>query len=249
MPAHAFSETDRLMARPSDFSEEPQAVSARTCWNNWLRSDVTPHDGLIRKDHRLIQAILDRPQSATSLRRLLRNPLGFVWAYGLGWSEPENSPEPLTLEPLAFGNLVPSVLEQALDEIEKAGGLANADSYTVEAAVDSATKAVSLNWLGEFAVPPAIVWQQTVQEAQLKARLALAHRDETLRPAKSYGEVAFGGTSTKSGSPLPWDTELPVAIPDTGFTIRGYIDRLDLSGDGKHAHVWDYKTGGIPRER
>ena len=35
----------------------------------------------------------------------------------------------------------------------------------------------------------------------------------------------------------------PVTIPDAGFNIAGYIDRLDISGDGKRALVRDYKTG------
>ena len=35
-------------------------------------------------------------------------------------------------------------------------------------------------------------------------------------------------------------------IPDTGFRIAGYIDRLDLSTDGRHALVRDYKTGRTP---
>ena len=40
----------------------------------------------------------------------------------------------------------------------------------------------------------------------------------------------------------------PVAIPDTGFRIRGHIDRLDISGDGRHALVRDYKTGRVPKD-
>jgi hypothetical protein len=32
-------------------------------------------------------------------------------------------------------------------------------------------------------------------------------------------------------------------IPDTEFNIAGYIDRLDISGDGTRALVRDYKTG------
>ena len=77
LPAHAFSETDRLMARPQEFSANPQAISAQGCWRDWRRIEITPHDGLVRPDHPLILAILSRTQSASSLRRLLRNPLSF----------------------------------------------------------------------------------------------------------------------------------------------------------------------------
>ncbi len=75
VPVHAFSETDRLMARSQEFGAEPQAVSAQGCWRDWRRSEITAHDGLIRADHPLVLAILGRTQSASSLRRLLRNPL------------------------------------------------------------------------------------------------------------------------------------------------------------------------------
>jgi hypothetical protein len=42
MPIHAFSETDRLMARPQEFAADAQAVSARACWRNWRRFEITP---------------------------------------------------------------------------------------------------------------------------------------------------------------------------------------------------------------
>ena len=37
-------------------------------------------------------------------------------------------------------------------------------------------------------------------------------------------------------------------IPGTGFKIAGYIDRLDISGDGRQAMVLDYKTGRVPKD-
>src|SRR6185437_15050 len=73
VPVHAFSETDRLMARPQEFGADPQAVSAQSCWRNWRRNEITANDGLIRSDHPLVLAIINRTQSASSLRRLLRN--------------------------------------------------------------------------------------------------------------------------------------------------------------------------------
>ena len=38
-------------------------------------------------------------------------------------------------------------------------------------------------------------------------------------------------------------------IPGAGFRIQGYIDRLDISGDGRRALVRDYKTGKPPKDR
>lgn len=246
-PVHAFSETDRLMARPQEFATDPQAVSARDCWSDWRQAEITPHDGLVRADHPVIHAILSRTQSASSLRRLLRNPLSFVWVYAFGWREPQSSAEPLVLDALGIGDLVHLVLDRALRDLETGDGLASADAETIEAAVARAAQAVAADWESERPVPPAVIWSRTLDDARVMAGRALSYGDEALPGARSYGEVPFGGSEPKSDAKTPWDTSAPVTIPDTGFKIAGYIDRLDISGDGKRALVRDYKTGRPPR--
>ncbi|GAB5429173.1 MAG: PD-(D/E)XK nuclease family protein [Devosia indica] len=246
-PAHAFSETDRLMARPGEFAADPQAVSAQGCWRDWRQIEITPHDGLVRADHPLVLAILGRTQSASSLRRLLRNPLSFVWIYAFGWREPQSSAEPLVLDALGIGDLVHLVLDHALRDLEAGGGLAAADAQTIEAAVARAAQAVAAEWESERPVPPAVIWGRTLDDARMLANRALSYGDDLLPGARSYGEVPFGGSQPKSGAQTPWDSSTPVTIPDTGFNIAGYIDRLDIAGDGKRALVRDYKTGRPPR--
>jgi hypothetical protein len=105
VPTHAFSETDRLMARPQDFTREPQAISATACWRNWHRKEITPHDGLVRTEQPLILAIVERTQSASSLRLLLPNPVAFVWRYGMHLRTPESGTEPLVLDPVGAGTV------------------------------------------------------------------------------------------------------------------------------------------------
>ncbi len=246
-PVHAFSETDRLLARPQEFATDPQAVSAQGCWRDWRRAEITAHDGLIRADHPLVINILSRTQSASSLRRLLRNPLNFVWVYAFGWREPQSSAEPLVLDALGVGDLVHMVLDRALRHLEAAGGLSSADGGAIETAVGRAAQAVSADWESERPVPPAVIWGRTLDDARLMAGRALSYGDDLLPGARSYGEVPFGGSEPKSEAETPWDPNAPVTIPDTGFNIAGYIDRLDISGDGKRALVRDYKTGRPPR--
>jgi hypothetical protein len=246
-PVHAFSETDRLMARPHDFAADPQAVSAQGCWRDWRRAEITAHDGLVRTDHPLVLAILGRTQSASSLRRLLRNPLSFVWVYAFGWREPQSSAEPLVLDALGVGDLVHMVLDRALRDLEAAGGLASASADAVEAAVARAAEAVAADWESERPVPPAVIWQRTLDDARLMAARALSYGDDLLPGARSYGEVPFGGSEPKSEAEMPWAPSETVTIPNTGFNIAGYIDRLDISGDGKRALVRDYKTGRPPK--
>ncbi len=243
IPEHAYSETDRLTARRGDFQVLPQAVTAAACWRDWYRAEITPHDGLVRPNHPAIRTLLDRTQSASSLRRLLRNPIGFVWQYGLRWRSPETGENPLVLDGLATGDLVHRILESALRTLEANGGLAGAAAEEIAAAVDGAAQSVAGLWQAERAVPPRIIWRRTLDEVRELSRRALSFKDEQFRGARAFGEVPFGGAEPISDAALPWDAAMTVEIPGTGFRIRGYIDRLDVSALGRAALVRDYKSG------
>lgn len=246
-PEHAFSETDRLMARPDEFGSDMQAAGAKSCWTDWRRDAVTPHDGMIRADHPLILEILNRTQSASSLKSLLRNPLGFVWRYALNWKTPQSSTEPLVLDALQTGDLIHMVLDRTLRVLEASGGLALADTRAIEAAVASAATEIASEWEAGRPVPPGVIWGRTLTDARDLSARALAY-DEHAPGTISYGEVPFGGSEIKSDAELPWSAGIPVDIPGAGFQVKGYIDRLDVSGDGKIALVRDYKTGRPPKD-
>ena len=179
---------------------------------------------------------------------LLRNPLGFVWHYGLDWRAPDSGDDPLVLDPLAMGNLIHHTLERALRTLEANGGVANASERRIAAAVDAAATNVARDWESEHKVPPPVIWRRTLDEVRALGSRALAFREGDLATARAYGEVPFGGAEPKPDGAIPWDAEAPVAIPDTGFRIRGYIDRLDISADGRNALVRDYKTGRVPKD-
>lgn len=245
-PEHAFSETDRLLARPREFRALPQAIAADACWRAWQRPEITPHDGLVRPGHPLIEAILERTHSASSLRLLLRNPLGFLWQYGLHWRAPESGEDPLVLNPLAMGDLVHLTLDRALRTVESSGSLATATREQIERAVDEAILTLGGLWETERAVPPRVIWRHTLDEARDLSQRALTFEDERLPGARSVGEVPFGGAKPRTEGGWPWDITAAVQIPGCGFRINGYIDRLDLSGDGHRALVRDYKTGRAP---
>ena len=245
-PEHAFSEADRLLARPAEFAATEEARFAICCWQNWHSYGITPHDGLIRPSHPLLVAILNRTQSASSLRRLLRNPIGFVWSYGLHWRQPKNSADPLTLDPPTFGNLVHAVLDRALQQLAARGSLINSSSAQIFRAVESATALTAAVWETEAGVPPRVIWRRTLDEAQTLALAALTYDEQKLHGAISFSEVPFGGKSPNSMAPLPWDPSREVIIPDTAIRIGGYIDRLDFAAESKQALVRDYKTGKLP---
>lgn len=247
IPPQAFSETDRLLARTDEFKTTPQAVSAADCWADWRRDALTPHDGVVRADHPMVGAILGRVQSASSLKTLLRNPLGFVWRYGLHFRAPESGSDPLVLDALAFGNLIHSILESALRSIEASGGLTSATAARIVAAIDAASRAAADTWRATQATPPALIWERTLSEARRLSEQALEYRDDAVPNARAYCEVPFGGSAAKSRDIPPWDPATPVEIPGTGFRVAGYIDRLDVSADRRRALVRDYKTGKTPK--
>ena len=186
IPAHAFSETDRLTARPEEFRSLPQAMSADACWRNWRREELTPHDGILRSEHPAVRATLEQLHSASSLRLLLRHPLGFVWRYGLGWRSPESAREPFSLDPLAMGELVHETLERALRDLEADGGLAAADPEQIAAAVGSSVAGVAERWERERPVPPRVLWERSLAEARELGVRALSFGDGAIPGARGF---------------------------------------------------------------
>jgi hypothetical protein len=241
---HAMSEADRLAARLPEFRCLPLARTAATCWSNWQDSAVTAHDGEVRPGHPLLQAIADRTHSASSLKRLLRNPIGYMWEYGLGWNAPELVAEQLTLDAAASGNLVHEILDLALQRLEADGGLSQANAGQVTAALDAASAVAAANWAAQAELPPAAIWRHTLAQARQLGFAALTMNVVPSPAGRAYGEVAFGGARPKAGA-QPWDPAAQVEIPIPGGALRiaGYIDRLDISPDGQQVLVRDYKTG------
>jgi len=218
------------------------------CWRNWHSQEVSTHDGLVRAGHPIVLRALDQVQSATSLQTLLRDPLGFIWRYALGWRPVVVEDEPLSLDPRAFGELVHELLGRAVDALEPDPGFGRAARHEVEAALATAVQAVHDTWPLSRSVPPPLLWRYTLESAGELALRALT-LDPMFQPGtRSWTELPFGEPASPSaGRELPWDAATPVEIPQTGIRIRGRIDRLDLRTDAVAVQVSDYKTGTRPR--
>ena len=252
IPGHAASESDRLAARRREFAALPLAQSAARTWIDWRSEKLTAHDGLISTGHPMLLRALDRTQSATSLSRLLRDPLGYLWTYGFGWKAPEETEEPLTLDALAFGSLLHEFLGESINRLEgsRHGALACASHREIERTVTTAANAVAGRWAAERPVPPPVIWRRKCEEARELAVAALTRDEAPLPGQRTWAEVQFGypglrRDSSGSGSP-PWDLSTPVYIDGTRIRIGGFIDRLDLSEDRRRARVTDYKSGKYP---
>lgn len=252
-PEHAATGSDRLLARTAEFAALPLARGAHLTWTDWHREAITGHDGLVRPNHPLLLRALDRRQSASSLVKLVRDPLGYLWTYGFGWSEPEETDEPLNLDALAFGNLLHEILEEAVTQLEvtSPGGFAAASIEELTQSITVARNNAAIRWGEARPIPPPIVWQRKLTEAVQLAVTALSNRPDPLPGQQSWAEIPFGGDkraealSEEARSLLPWDPLAAVNISGTGIRIGGSIDRLDLAGDRTRARVTDYKSGKV----
>jgi ATP-dependent helicase/DNAse subunit B len=231
-----MSECDRLLAYPAEFRDTAQAASASSCWDNWHSAELTRHDGLIAQDRPVLRFLAQRIQSASSLRKMLRHPLAYVWQYGLGWRIPDDGSDALVLDARLFGLLIHRILEVAL-ELESDPALA--DTQRVEEAV----RRVQPEWECSQPVPPIQIWRRTLAQAQEIATATLATLRSREAGMRLFAEVPFGGAQALASEGLPWSNGAPIAIPGTGLVMQGYIDRLALSVDASRAFVVDYKTG------
>jgi hypothetical protein len=248
IPAHAFSEADRLAARPQEAAGLPVIAVATQCWSHWRRPAVTAHDGRIRAGHPVIRRALAQTQSATSLRRLLRDPLRFVWQHALGWHATEQDELPLSLDPRTFGELVHELLKRAVDLLEPDPGYARATPEEIENALGAAVTVIGAQWPLERSTPPLLLWQHTLEAGRQLAQKALTFDEPFQADTRSWTEVRFGEPGAAGSSDLPWDPQLPVRLPGTTIMVRGSIDRLDLRAARGAVRVSDYKTGVEPKK-
>jgi hypothetical protein len=248
IPEHAFSEADRLMARPHEAAGVDRIGSASSCWRNWHTEHLTSHDAQFGRDHPVVVTSIERVQSATSLRRLLQDPLGFVWRYALGWDAPEEREQPLSISALDFGKLVHELLRRAVDTLEPDPGYAKASDGEIEDALTAAVQVVRETWPLERPVPPKLLWRNTVDFAASLALIGLVRKEISEARTRSWTEVSFGQPAGfVAGRELPWDPTRPVVVPNTSVRLRGTIDRLDMRHDGSAVRVTDYKTGAPPK--
>jgi len=221
IPAHAFSEADRLAARPQEAAVMPAVAAATQCWTHWRRPVVTAHDGRIRPDHPMIRRALDQTQSATSLRLLLRDPLCFVWQYALGWHATRQEEQPLTLDARSYGELVHELLKRAVDTLEPDPGYGRATPVEIENALAAAVEAVAARWALERSIPPQLLWQHTLEAARQLAFKALTLDEPFRTGTRSWTELRFGEPELTGAGELPWDPQQPVRIPGTNVLLRG----------------------------
>jgi hypothetical protein len=242
-----LDEAERLAARPAEAAASPRLAAATRAHRAWRSDGLTPFDGVVRPDHPALRRGLERLHSATSLRRLLRDPLGFVWSFVLGVEALDDESDPFRLTPRHLGTFAHTVLERALEELEATvpGGAALAGDEAIAAAVATVLPQAARELEATAPVPPGLAWRQVQEQVRALAVAALGHPLTPLPGQRSFAEVRFGDPRAAQRPGQPWDPTVPVAFGAAGLRIRGVVDRLDLAGDRRMARVVDYKTGSL----
>jgi PD-(D/E)XK nuclease superfamily protein len=246
VPKHAYGESDRLLARLEEARDTPRLAAGPTCWRNWQQQALTPHDGAYAAAHPVVERALSRTQSTTSMRRLLRDPLGFVWRYALGWESPELEQQPLSLPPPVFGELVHELLRRTIRTLEPEPGFARATQVQIRSALDAAMEEIAGAWPLERAVPPPLLWRHTLEQAARMTFRGLTVDDPLQPGSRSWSEVPFGEATPPIVDALPWDPKLPVTVAEASTRFRGRIDRVDIRAAGDAVRISDYKSGHAP---
>lgn len=242
-PEHAFNEADRLLARPDDRVAHPSIRIASDCLVNRRKSELTAHDGLIGPEHPLVLAALERPQSATSLKTMLRDPLAYVWRHVLAWTERRELTPGLALGPRAYGDLLHEVLRRVVDELGDGAGFARAMPDDIARAAAKVIGVIEQDWPLREATPPPLLWKHTLELAAAEARSAL--RQAVGEGTRSWAELSFGRAADTGREDLPWRPTAAVVLAKSNIKLTGTIDRLDRRAD-KDCRVTDYKTGANP---
>ena len=156
---HAFSETDRLMARPQEFRAiRKRSARRQPAGATGMREEITPHDGLVRADHPLVARHPRRaPSRPARFAALLRNPLGFVWRlWPAAGARPKAATNRWCSMRSAMGDLVHMILDRALARPRsdrRTGDRRRANRSQRRRRRRRAS--VAADWESERAVPPA----------------------------------------------------------------------------------------------
>ena len=179
------------------------------------------------------------PVSATSLESWASCPFQYFLGHVLRLSALDSAEESATISPLDRGSLIHRILERFAREVDAGGKVPAPDEEwspdlrrrLFDIAGEEFASAESQGVTGK-----PLLWG--LEKRDILADLeTFLEEDAKLRAGQRTGRIvvekAFGFG----------DDSVDVEDPETGLRFRGYIDRIDVSGDGRSALVIDYKTG------
>ncbi len=181
--------------------------------------------------------------SPTSLERWARCPFSYFLGSVLRIGALETPEDAYSISPLERGSLVHNILERFVLDVDRDGTMPRPGEDWNEGHLEKLRRISEEEFEGIASIGTAgkpIMWELDRQEI-LGDLETFLERDSQIRTrygtSPSHVEARFGfedGASYEAAITL-----------DDGIEIRfrGMIDRVDTSGDGRRAMVYDYKTG------
>jgi RecB family exonuclease len=228
LPAQAYVEDKPFFKEARDLLKERQS-----------KRQFTPYDGVFQdaeaikklsKEH----SLRDKTLSASRLETYAACPLRYFYRYVLGLKVHPEPERVFQLDPAEKGNLMHEVLEETLSRGAKEGWLKARDEEKGRKVLEEETQKAFKKFEKE-GIPgsPALwEWSQFIVRKDLDKALKKALEDPDWTAVDF--EKAFG---------RPGQPEVSFKTPTGVFRLEGFMDRVDLSPDGKKLRVLDYKTG------
>ncbi len=211
--------------------------------------EFTEWDGnvsAVARGARFADSLLNRVHSPTSLQNWAKCPFSYFLGNALRLGDTESPEDAHSITPLDKGNLVHKILEEFIRQVLDAGTMpASSEPWTADhrrLLLDDIAKSKFDEAEERGVTGKPVMWR--LESDSIRADLvSFLEMDAEIRAeygvSPAYLEAAFGMGSEESWREASWTMK-------DGKTIkfRGFIDRVDVSPDGRSALVFDYKTGG-----
>ena len=208
---------------------------------------LTAYDGLLGRGVDLGAA----PLAPTALERYASCPFRFLLERVYRLEAVEEPDRILMIDPRDRGDLVHAVLEATFRQLAESGALPLARERLPAArdVLDAAFAVACAEAERRGLTGLPALWAG--ERARLREELRSALEAEADDPAgwrPALFEVTFGAESR--GAPDGATAPLVYQLSDgSALVLRGQIDRIDVSSDGRRARVIDYKTGKLRSPR
>lgn len=166
--------------------------------------------------------------SVTQLQNYRACPYRYFLQYGLHVAERETG----EVDALDFGNYLHAGLKRFDKEMKKTGKKwCDATEEETEKFIQEVTEKLTPKVKGG-----SLTFDETSKHTRDSLTKALRNSLDQLKKWNAQSHFSIGGTE--------YDFRIQLyADQNDSFTLRGKIDRLDISPDGTHVAVYDYKTG------
>jgi hypothetical protein len=226
------------------------AALRRSVTDRWARAEKrwTQYDGLTRVTPAIqplleAQRLVNRVYSPSALQRFAACPYQFLLGaiYRL---QPAEQPQPLQrLDPLTKGSLVHAIQATFLRTLQTAGSLPITQDSLDGALIvlDEVMRGESAKYEEELVPAIRRVWHDELASIARDLRGWVRHVAEAGGEwLPEYFELAFGLPGDAGRDPR----SAPDAVPIDGrFALRGSVDLVERSADGRALRVTDHKTG------